>query len=231
MGEKAKNLPGGGELVFLPWQPSLGTLLEQLLMRLEEAGLSSWGHTLICLSGTPSLPCPLTPTTKPKMAHSLAKVAVAMKLRLPRMASSSGGQGAHPIQPRDAEVSVWGEEPHTLDPLTTWTRLITLCSESPLHLAPEAPHTCRPPTPWLRIRDPIKALLLLSSLSWRSSPCTCRLSPPSPSEHVSYGPGLTAFPPATGPLHLPPPLPETLSLRRAPSLDPSRPAVSPPRAP
>lgn len=96
MGEKAKKLPGGGELVFLPWQLSLATLLEQLLMRLEEAGLSSRGHTLICLSGTPSLPCPLTPTTKPKMAHSLAKVAVQMKLRLLRMASSSEGQDAHP---------------------------------------------------------------------------------------------------------------------------------------
>ena len=96
MGEKVKKLPGGGELVFLPWQPSLATLLEQLLMRLEEAGLSPRGHTLICLSGTPSLPCPLTPTTKPKIAQSLFKVAVAMKLRLPRMALSSEGQDAHP---------------------------------------------------------------------------------------------------------------------------------------
>lgn len=132
---------------------------------------------------------------------------------------------------------MWGEEPHTLDPLTTWTRLITLrqnpCFTWPLRLltpaglllpgpeseTPLKPFFCSVPSPGRVASEPVGSRLR-----------TCRLSPPLPSEHVSYGPGLT-FPPATGPLHLLPPLPETLSLQRAPSLDPSFPAVSPPRAP
>lgn len=64
MQEKVEKFPGG-ELVSLPLKPSLAFLLEKLIMRLEEAGLSPRGHTLIWLAGAPSFPCLLTtPETK-----------------------------------------------------------------------------------------------------------------------------------------------------------------------
>jgi len=111
----------------------------------------------------------------------------------------------------------------SLCPLTTQTQLVTPSLESFLPLALEAP--AHLPYSGPASETPIKptsnrAPPLLSPLSWRSSLCPCKLWPPRASELVApHSPAVAAFPPATGPLHLPLPLSETLAPQRVPRLE------------
>lgn len=79
MEEKVKKSPGGGELVFLPWQLSLTTFLEQLIMRLGELACPR-GPRLDQSVWCPLPPLPTHPPTTPEITQSLPKVDMAMKL-------------------------------------------------------------------------------------------------------------------------------------------------------